>query len=52
MVTLGASDTAEGWLQKDQEGHWFQHTLSGTGPASVSRITHYVSSVRGTDQEN
>lgn len=47
-VTLGtAPAVAEGWPSSvDQEGTWLQFTLSGTGPASVSRIVHEVSSVK------
>jgi hypothetical protein len=46
-VTLGTSPTpAEGWLMKDQEGQHFQHTLSGSGVATVEQLTHYVGSVR------
>jgi hypothetical protein len=46
-VTLGTSPTpAEGWLQKDQEGQYFSHTLSGSGPATVESLTHYISYVR------
>lgn len=47
-ATLGTAPTpAEGWPQPlDQEGTWLQTTLSGSGPASVSRLNHYVSSVK------
>lgn len=52
-VTLGTAPTpAEGWLQADQEGELFQHTLSGTGQGQVNRLTHYISFVRGTDEGN
>jgi hypothetical protein len=37
---------AEGWQQIDREGSWFQHELSGSGQASVSRLVHYVSSLK------
>jgi hypothetical protein len=48
-ATLGtAPAVAEGWPMTDQEGTWFQYTLSGTGLASVSRLTHYVRSIRPT----
>lgn len=36
----------EGYVQKDQEGKLFQHTLSGTVPTTISRVTHYVSFVK------
>lgn len=46
-ATLGtAPATAEGWPMTDQEGTWFQHTLSGTGAAVVNRLTHHVASVK------
>jgi hypothetical protein len=47
-VTLGtAPATAEGWPSPlDQEGTWLQYTLSGTGLATIDRITHYVSAVK------
>jgi hypothetical protein len=47
-ATLGTAPTpAEGWPQPlDQEGVWLQHTLSGTGAALVSRLTHHVSFVK------
>lgn len=47
-ATLGAHPTAaEGWPGPvDQEGTWLQYTLSATGEASVSRLTHLVSSVK------
>jgi hypothetical protein len=46
-MALGTAPTpAEGWLQKDQEGQAFQHTVSGNGPATVEQVTHYVGSVR------
>lgn len=44
---LGTAPTlGEGWLQKDQEGRYFQHAISGTGPATVEALTHYVSVVK------
>jgi hypothetical protein len=49
-VTMGTSPAvAEGWLQKDQEGTWFQHTISGTGPATVARLAHFGRFVRPAD---
>lgn len=46
-ATLGtAPATAEGWPMRDQEGTWFQHTLSGSTAASVSRLTHHVNFVK------
>jgi hypothetical protein len=46
-VTLGTAPTpAEGWLQKDQEGRYWQHTLSGSGQATVESLTHQVSFVK------
>lgn len=47
-ATLGtAPAVAEGWpTNVDQEGTWFQFTLSGTGPATVSRLLHNVQSVK------
>lgn len=46
-ATLGtAPATAEGWPMTDQEGTWFQHTLSGTGAAAVNRLTHHISFVK------
>lgn len=46
-MTLGVSPaTAEGWHQVDNEGLWFSHTLSGTGPAAVSQLTHHISFIR------
>lgn len=47
-ATLGTSPAvAEGWpAPVDQEGTWIQHTLSGSGAAQVSRLTHYVSFVK------
>lgn len=46
-TTLGtAPATAEGWPFGDQEGTWFQHKLSGTGVASVNRLTHHIGSVK------
>lgn len=51
-VTLGTAPTiAEAWLQKDQEGLYWQHSVSGTGSASVSSITHYVTFVKGEAEE-
>lgn len=49
-ATLGtAPATAEGFVSGiDIEGRWVQHTLSGTGQAVVSRLTHHVSSVKPT----
>lgn len=47
-ATLGTHPTAaEGWPSPvDQEGTWLQYTISATGEASVSRLTHLVSSVK------
>lgn len=47
-ATLGTFPaTAEGWPGAvDQEGTWLQYTLSGTGPASVSRLTHHIQAVK------
>lgn len=46
-LTLGTSPAVtEAWAQIDQEGTWLQFTLSGEGPASVSRLTHLVRDVR------
>lgn len=43
-ITLGtAPDTAQGWRTLDVEGRLVQHELSGSGPATVNRITHHVS---------
>jgi hypothetical protein len=36
----------EAWLGKDQEGKWYQHVLSATESGRVSRVTHWVSSVK------
>jgi hypothetical protein len=48
-ATLGTAPAiAEGWPMTDQEGTWYQHTLSGSGPALVSRLTHHVSFVKPT----
>lgn len=46
-ATLGTAPAiAEGWPMTDQEGNWFQHTLSGTGAVSVARLTHWISGVK------
>jgi hypothetical protein len=47
-ATLGVSPTpAEGWPSPvDQEGTWLQYTLSGSGVATVDRLTHLVSAVK------
>jgi hypothetical protein len=47
-VTLGTAPTpAEGWASPlDQEGRWMQTSLSGTGPATISEIKHFVSLVK------
>jgi hypothetical protein len=47
-VTLGTDPAvAEGWPSGvDQEGTWFQHTLTGSDAARVSRMVHHVSSVK------
>jgi hypothetical protein len=47
-ATLGTAPAfAEGWpAPVDQEGHWLQHTLSWTGAGAVTRLTHFVSSVK------
>jgi hypothetical protein len=47
-ATLGVSPTdAEGFASPlDNEGKFWQYTLSGSGVATVSRVTHYVSSVK------
>lgn len=48
-VTLGTSPAvAQGWQQIDREGTFWQHKLSGSGPATVSRLVHYISSVKPT----
>lgn len=48
-VALGTSPAvSEGWQQIDREGGLFQHQLSGSGPASVSRLTHYLESIKPT----
>jgi hypothetical protein len=42
-ATLGtAPATSEGWPMTDQEGTWFAHSISGSGQALVSRLTHYI----------
>lgn len=45
---LGTAPTpAEGFPSPvDQEGRWLQYTLSGTGPASVSELKHFISFVK------
>jgi hypothetical protein len=47
-ATLGTAPAiAEGWPSPlDNEGKWFQSTLSGTGAAVVNRLRHNVASVR------
>lgn len=46
-LTLGTSPTvADAWQQFDREGTLWQHKLSGTGAATVSRLAHYVSFVK------
>jgi hypothetical protein len=43
-VTLGTAPTpALGWLQKDQEAHYFQYTISGSTAAMIENLTHIVS---------
>lgn len=43
-LTLGTSPaTADAWQQIDREGTLWQHRLSGSGPATVNRLIHYVS---------
>jgi hypothetical protein len=52
-LTLGSSPAvAEGWQQIDREGVWWQHKLSGSGAATINRLVHYVSFVRGSDEGN
>lgn len=46
-LTLGTSPaTADAWQQIDREGTYWQHKLSGSGQAAVSRLVHYVSFVK------
>jgi hypothetical protein len=46
-VTLGTAPTpAAGWLQKDQEANYFQHTLSGSGQATVEGMAHFVANAK------
>lgn len=43
-LTLGtAPAVTDAWQQIDREGTLWQHKVSGTGPAIVSRVAHYVS---------
>jgi hypothetical protein len=46
-LTLGTNPTvADAWQQIDREGTLWQHKLSGTGAASVSRLEHMISFVK------
>jgi hypothetical protein len=46
-VTLGtAPAVADGWQQIDREGTLWQYKLSGSGPARVDRLLHYVRFVK------
>lgn len=48
-VTLGTAPAiAEGWQQIDREGALWQHKLSGTGAATVSGLSHYLSFVKSS----
>lgn len=46
-ATLGTSpNVAVGWPeQMDTDGRWMQHTVSGSGPGMVARLTHFISNV-------
>ncbi|HEY6889217.1 MAG TPA: hypothetical protein VI300_15595 [Solirubrobacter sp.] len=43
--TLGTSDSATDTQMDGAMGRWFQFTLSGTGPATVSELTHEIGNV-------
>lgn len=46
-VTMGTAPAlAEGWQQIDREGAMWQHKLSGSGAATVSGLSHYLSFVK------
>lgn len=45
-LTLGSSVSDDGYQQIDREGSLFQHELSGSGVATVSRLVHYMSFVK------
>lgn len=46
-VTLGVSPAiVQGWQQIDREGTYWQHKLSGSGPATVNRLAHYISFIK------
>lgn len=46
-VTLGTSPAVdEGFQDLDRAGVLFSHKISGTGQATINRLTHYVSHVR------
>lgn len=46
-LTLGVSPAvAQAWQQIDREGVFWQHKMSGSGPARVNRLVHYVSFVK------
>lgn len=44
-ATLGAT-LSEQTCSPDNEGKLWSHTISGTGPASINRLTHYITAVR------
>lgn len=41
-VTLGTTTPDDGWQQIDREGSLFQHQMSGSGSAALSRLVHYA----------
>lgn len=38
--------SADGWFALDQEGGWFQHTISASVPWTLESVTHYISAIR------
>ena len=48
-LTLGTAPAiVDAWQQIDREGTLWQHKLSGSGQAAVSRFAHYVSFIKPT----
>lgn len=46
-LTLGVSPAVlQSWQQIDREGTYWQHKLSGTGAATINRLTHYISFIK------
>lgn len=46
-LTLGTSPAVtQAWQQIDREGVFWQHKVSGSGPARVNRMIHYISAVK------